>query len=234
MIQIYSARYTDGGVECDADPATIARAVYAKGVVLLKDVFDPEALARLRTTVFEWSLGVEPQVESEVSFHRIDHLPEKSQTPHIFHAYNLYLREGAIEPKLDEAVRPYFTAMKHLQNTLTKNDADFAPDLQGRFLRPQLLQYPSGGGFFERHVHPFLPQRIGLIAALSQHGVDFETGGTYFEVRGEAISIDSRHDMGDIALFRYDVPHGVTPIDADAELDWRSQRGRWIMALPYN
>ena len=39
--------------------------------------------------------------------------------------------------------------------------------------------------------------------------------------------------MGDIALFKYDIPHGITEIDADEELDWRSERGRWSMVLPY-
>ena len=234
MFESFRASYVDGRIECDAKAATIAQSVYANGIALLKNVFDPGALARLRTTVFEWSLDVEPQVESDVSFHRIDHLPPKSRTPHVFHAYNLYLREGAIEPYLDEAIRPYFSAIKHLQNTLTENNADFAPDAHDRFLRPQLLQYPSGGGFFDRHAHSFLPQRMGVIVALSQQGIDFNTGGTYFEAHGETVSIEGRHDMGDIALFRYDVPHGIAPIDADDELDWRSQRGRWTMVLPYN
>lgn len=233
MIERFAGRYQDGRIECEADPAAIAQSVYANGVALLTGVFDTEPLARLRQMVFEWSLGMEPQVDSDVSFHRIDHLPPKSKTPHIFHAYNLYLRGDAIDPRLDEAFRPYFTAMKGLQNALTENEADFTADADGRFLRPQVLQYPSGGGFFDRHDHAFLPQKIGLIVGLSQQGVDFTSGSTWFEFNGERFSIENKHNMGDIALFKYDLPHGITAIDDDEELDWRSPRGRWTMVLPY-
>lgn len=233
MIDSFAGRFVDGGIECEADAATIAQSVHANGVALLTGVFPREPLARMRQTVFEWGLANDPLVESDVSFHRIDHLPAKSKTPHIFHAFNLYLREGAIEPRLDRAIRPFFTAMKGLQNALTGNDADFTLDAGGRFLRPQLLQYPSGGGFFEQHFHPYLPQKIGLITGLSEQGTDFDSGGTCFEFGGRTIRIEGRHHMGDIAMFRYDIPHWISPIDADKRLDWRSQRGRWTMVLPY-
>ena len=127
-IETFAGRYEDGRIICEADAATIAASVHANGVALLSRVFDAGPLASLRQSVFEWSLSTDPQAESENSFHRIDHLPPKSKTPHIFHAYNLYLRDGAIDPWLDAMIRPFFTAMKGLQNALTENDADFAPD----------------------------------------------------------------------------------------------------------
>ena len=232
-IDFFSGCYTNDTIECDSDIAVIARSVHENGVALLTGVFEAGPLVRLRKAVFDWSLRTRPEIGSHRSFHRVDHLPAKSKTPHIFHAFNLYLRSGGIDPSLDDVVRPFFAAMKGFQNALTGNAAGFVPDDNGRFLRPQVLQYPSGGGFFGRHVHPYLPQRIGLIVGLSRRGQDFSSGGTWFEFDNETIDIEHCHEIGDIALFRYDIPHGIAPIDDDRELDWHSERGRWTMVLPY-
>jgi hypothetical protein len=40
--------------------------------------------------------------------------------------------------------------------------------------------------------------------------------------------------MGDIALFRFDLPHWVNPSDLRDKFDWDSERGRWTMVLPYH
>ena len=144
MIDCFAGQYDGRRIECNADPKTISDSVLNNGVALLTDVFDAESLNKLRQTVFDWGLTTEPQTQSETSFHRIDHLPPASKSQHIFHAYNFYLRPGAIEQELDDAIRPIFTAMKYLQNELTGNDADFEPGPDGRLLRPQILQYPSG------------------------------------------------------------------------------------------
>lgn len=232
MIDYFTGRFVDGRIECSVSLSEISESVLTKGVALLTGVFDPDALAKLRQTVFEWSLTTAPQLLCERSFHRIDHLPSKSESPHIFHAYNLYLRNGAIDPDLENSIRPYAMAMKELQNGITNNNADFEPNEDGYFLRPQLIQYPSGGGFFASHLHPYRPQQIGLIVSLSQQGVDFVSGGTWFEFGDEIISIDGRHNMGDIALFKYDIPHGIAEVDAGKQLDWSSPCGKWSMVLP--
>lgn len=126
------------------------------------------------------------------------------------------------------------TPMADLQNAVTGNKAGFEPDADGLYLRPQILHYLSGGGHFASHVHPYLPQRIGLIVAMSQRGRDYGTGGACFEFDGQVIDLEGRHDIGDIALFRYDVTHCIKATDPDAPLDWASPRGRWTMTLPHS
>ena len=81
-------------------------------------------------------------------------------------------------------------------------------------------------------MHPLEPQRIGLILALSERGTDFRNGSTHFEIKGEDVGTDTIHDLGDMILFRFDIPHWITPIDDGDVLDYSSPRGRWTAVLP--
>lgn len=102
-------------------------------------------------------------------------------------------------------------------------------------MRPIVIHYPRGGGGFPLHTHPFLPQKIGLIVSLSEKKEDFEHGGTRFAVpNGDIVDIGGEHTIGDIALFRIDLPHNVYPCDPQAELNFKDPAGRWSMILPYN
>ena len=96
----------------------------------------------------------------------------------------------------------------------------------------------ASGGQLGRHVHPLEPQRVGTIVSCSQRGVDYQTGGTCFETANGVVDIEEHHDIGDVAFFRFDLPHWVKPVDPFAnettnEINWSSPSGRWVMALPY-
>jgi hypothetical protein len=52
-------------------------------------------------------------------------------------------------------------------------------------------------------------------------------------VDGEIVDIEPFHDLGDIGLFRFDLPHWVSPIDIEQAMDETSARGRWTLVLPY-
>lgn len=213
--------------------AEIGDHVMRNGLALLKGAFPMALLQPILDGVFNWGQKSAPQRESENSFHRIDERPPQSQCPHTFHAHNFQLRPGRIEAEMDALIRPVFSAMRDLQNRVAGTNARFEPDAEMRFLRPQVIQYPSGGGFFDEHVHPLEPQRVGLITGLSQKGRDFNEGGTCFRVNGNEHSFEDAHAMGDIILFRYDIPHWITPIDESEPLDWTRKAGRWTMVLPY-
>jgi len=214
-------------------PQELKRLIAGGGLVLLKGAFPTELLRNILEKVFAWGQECGSQRESEVSFHRIDNRPPQSQTSHAFHAYNFQLRREAISAEMDKLIRPIFTAMGNLQNAIAGTQASYEPDAAGQFFHPQIIQYPSGGGFFDEHVHPLEPQRVGLILGLSEKGLDFKEGGTCFRVKEGNHSFEDSHAMGDIILFRYDLPHWITPIDHDEPLDWCRQAGRWTMVLPY-
>ena len=79
---------------------------------------------------------------------------------------------------------------------------------------------------FGRRIHPLKPQRVGL-SALSRRGVDFAQGGTCFETEGAVVDIERDHEFGDIALFRFDIPHWVNPLDLRDKFTWEFDAGRW-------
>ncbi|HCO99892.1 MAG: hypothetical protein CL573_05500 [Alphaproteobacteria bacterium] len=231
-IPVIEADYDGTRVNLATPPRDVGTYVAQGGLALLKGAFPVDLLQNILDGVFAWGQQCAPQRESSVSFHRIDERPQQSRTPHTFHAYNFLLHPGAIDAKIDTLIRPIFSAMRDLQNAVAGTNAGFEPDAESRFLQPQVIQYPSGGGFFGEHVHPLEPQRVGLIVGLSEKGRDFKNGGTCFRVGGRNYSFEDTHSMGDIILFRYDVPHWITPIDDEEHLDWTRRAGRWTMVLP--
>jgi len=204
-------------------------------IVILKNVFDREEMIGLRNEVFNWGREISPKLESTESYHRIDENPEKSVSEKILHIYNFELSNKECQKDIEAHVEKYAEKLRLLQNNLTKNNAEFYYDSHGKRLHPQLIQYPLGGGFFEEHAHQYEPQKIGLIVGITQLNCEFNTGSTWFKLNnGEIVSIENEHDSGDIALFRFDLPHGISVVDSDKSLDWSNKDGRWTMVLPYS
>jgi hypothetical protein len=204
---------------------------------VISGVFAPalEELLRLRRSVFEWGQNTEPLVEPlpNENCHCLQAGVSRLQkTPHVYHSFN-FNRISQMPSPLAEQLLKYFKPLSEFQNAITGNSARLEGFEDGQTLHPQVIQYPVGGGSFGRHFHPLLPQRIGLIVALSKRGVDYPSGGTCFEINGQVVDLEQQHDLGDIALFRFDVPHWVTPSDLKEKFDWDSERGRWTMVLPY-
>ena len=95
----------------------------------------------------------------------------------------------------------------------------------------KVLRYPRGGGYLSEHEHPLEPQRLGLILALSRIGDDFLTGGTTFRTPFGFVDTNETHDLGDIIIFRYNMPHAVAPVDHGQRIDWDAESGKWSMLL---
>ncbi|WP_420433341.1 hypothetical protein [Hyphobacterium sp.] len=105
--------------------------------------------------------------------------------------------------------------------------------LDGARLHPQFIHYPRGGGYFGRHVHPFQPQKIGLIVALTASGTHFDTGSTLFwDERDRRLDLDAWQAVGSDTAFRYDLPHAVSGVDTDAQLAFGTPTGRWVAIMP--
>ena len=207
-------------------------------IVVLKDVFagQKEELLDLRHRVFEWAAATPPAAvpDQKANCHCLQAGVSRLQkTPHVYHSFN-FNRISALSPDLSALLLKYFRPLAEFQNTVTGNTATFEQFDEGEItLHPQLIQYPQGGSLFGRHIHPLNPQRIGLIASLSRRGIDFTKGGACFEVDGELVNTEEVHDFGDIALFRFDLPHWVSPSDPKDKFDWDVESGRWSMVLPY-
>jgi len=126
-----------------------------------------------------------------------------------------------------------FEPLRLLYNQLTGSKIQFEVPASGPYVHPQIIHYPKGGGFFARHWHNLMPQRLGFIVALSRPKLDYSNGGTVFEIDGETVDLEDRQGIGDICIWRYDYPHWVKQSNLKDKFDWASEDGRWVATFAY-
>lgn len=231
-----AAGLSDGVVTAALDRDEIRRRVMDAGeIVLLKSVFPPAAVAAVRAAVFDWGRAT-PAADADDfrgNYHRRRVMISRlQQAPHLFHDYN-FNALAAVPAALQTGLRDLFEPLRGLYRDLTGIETGFAPPASGAYVHPQLIQYPSGGGFFGRHWHNLQPQQLGFIVSLSQRGVDYANGGTCFEIDGEVIDLDGRQEIGDLCVWRYDHQHWVTQSDLRDKFDWERPDGRWVATYAY-
>jgi len=233
------ATFENDHIEPSKSISDISHDVMDGNIVILKQAFEKDFLLDFRKKFVKWSKSVPPVIptnEPDDSYltnnhHRVDDNPPQSETPHRSHFYNLMRLDKLPTELLIQATKIY-SALRDLQNQVSGTNGDFLPTNNPILMRPQVVHYPSGGGFFGEHAHPLKPQSIGLIIGLSRKGIDYKSGGTTFKTPYGFVD-SGNHDIGDITLFRYNLPHAVTVVDPDDKLDWTSEKGRWTMILPY-
>lgn len=237
---LIAGKFENREISVDVPLEELTRIIMEPNIVIIKNVFGEEDIRNFRSMVLEWSKSTSPEIHgvplqeisTEKNSHRIDDEPDKSVTPHIYHTFNLNNIKDLNEP-LSSTAKKYLEALRRFQNKITNNDAEFSPTSKSVKLRPQIIQYPSGGGFIIKHVHSLFPQKIGLIVSLSKIGVDYSKGGTRFEFNRDVIDLEKDHDIGEIALFRYNLLHAVQYIDPSEKINWNSEKGRWTLVMPY-
>lgn len=228
----------DGRITTETPPADIAKRVMAGEIVIVKAVFPAAAARRLRDLSFAWGRAQAAVAPADFyrrsrvnGFYKQQGVSKIQKTLHYYRTHNFNNYDALNNEELKELLIGFFTPLKHFYNELTGNNADFIGP--GKVIHPEIIHYPSGGGFFAKHFHQLEPQRIGVIVSLSQRGEDFRMGGTGFEIEDQAIDTESQHDIGDISLFRYDLGHWVSPCDIEEAMNPNSPRGRWTLILPY-
>lgn len=231
--ELIPARFQDRKVQPEK-PFSYVRARVMEGrIVILKRAFDADLMRELRSALVAWSRihpqypqGKSPNSTPLENYHRVDDGKIRSALPHIFHQFGLNSIDQLI-PSLRKPASVVAQAMLDVENEVAGTHFDFS--LSG--LRMKVLHYPAGGGFLEEHVHPLEPQRVGLVLSASQLDTDVGSGGTYFLSPFGRVEAGPYHDIGDLILFRYDIPHGVSRVDEDRVLDWASEAGKWSVVL---
>ncbi len=211
--------------------AAAAETVMAGDIVVLKRAFPEDRMDRCKRALLDWQArhpeSNPERLRANAHWWRRDVNPP-SKTKHLFETFCLVF-DKATDPLAEVAA--VFESMAGIWHALTGRGETMRPDAEGRMLRPQVIHYPRGGGFFDWHRHDLQPQGIGLIVGLSKCGRDFATGGTRFRDGGTEIDTAEAHDIGDICLFRYDLDHSVGEVDGGRPLEWGGT-GRWTMVLP--
>lgn len=223
----------DAKIVCEKSAREIGTLVSDGRIVILKGAFEPELMREYRDALMRWSEetemfphGKSPSAFPDMNYHRIDDGTIQGVCPHVFHQFGF----NTIEQLAEYVGRPSMKiaeAMRNLQNEVA--GTTFPLSLTG--LRLKVIHYPSGAGFLAQHTHPLEPQRIGLIASLSRLGQDVKTGAACFQTSFGHVDTTRHHDIGDVIIFRYDLPHEVTLSDHGKTLDWRSPAGKWSVVL---
>lgn len=121
--------------------------------------------------VGEPELGVNlDRIGTKQSFVRRDSKDNKnSEDPHIFDSYCVSMTNNDF---LSDSCRNLFNAMKIIDSYLGGNirgiDCMFPGEGVKLAFRPQIIHYPSNGGYFSWHKHDLMPQQFGLIVNLSK------------------------------------------------------------------
>jgi len=207
-------------------------------ITIVKNAIPAEMAAQLRDAVWAWNQKT-PLSEADdfvSNKHRHRCLVSKiQQSPYLFHDHT-FDNFADLDDEFRAIMVGVYEPLRKFWNNLTQHNLEFAqhPVPKGTpYFHPQITHYPVGGSFFGRHWHALAPQYVGIILSLSEYGVDYSSGSnTNFEIDGEIVKTEGHHNIGDMTLFRYDVPHWISHSDAAEKFDWYSKRGRWVAILP--
>jgi len=161
---------------------------------------------------------------------RTDSNPKKSVTLRNFRISHI----GNVDDIKDERfsnIKPLFIQLLKFQNKITNNNYSFYKPKNRYFVTPQILHYPANGGYLDTHTHPLLPQKIGMILCLKTSILS--GGSTYFDINGDKVDTEQHHKSGDLLLFKYNQPHGVTEVGAkDCKTNFAVNNSRLSLIFP--
>lgn len=220
----------------EAEPAELGRRIGEnEEIFILRGAYTAGQMLALRGMLMDWASandvwpeGVSASVPG-ISYHRIDDGTVPTSMPHIFHQWGLD-DLPSLPDELGSLMRSMGDELLILQNEIA--GTSFKPR-SGEF-RFKALQHPRGGGHLVSHVHPYEPAKVAIFLNASEPGTDYASGGAHFQTKADG-RIDTFDDfrIGDLLAWRYDLVHGVTPVDPEREVDWGADDGFWLMALEW-
>lgn len=220
-------------IEIKNDLRSLYDLIMNQNIIILKDLFETSYLNNIKNKIIKYRTKIESnnynRLNSKSSFVRRDVNPIHSITKHTFDSYcistfdikNDYLSSLTID---------IFDRLKYIHNSITNNTFDYSNIENNVGFRPQIIHYPIGGGHFDYHTHPLLPQEIGLILNLSAPKSDYKSGSTVFKENNTEIDIFDDHQQGCLAIFKYDLMHKVTAVDQGDSINFK--KGRFSAILP--
>jgi len=233
---IINGRLDNGKIKAELDIAEIEDLAFnQKKIVILKEVFPKNLIEEVKGLTFEWAQKNPPLTVDDftTNYHcmraKVSNL---QQSPHVFHDYN-FNDFSILDENFREKLLKIFEPLRILYNQLTSYDVQFEVLEDEPYIHPQIIHYPLGGGFFGRHNHNLLPQKVAFILAMSKYGKDYPNGGTCFEIENEVVDIEGLQDIGDLLIWRFDHDHWVKQSDLSDKFDWNAKAGRWVATLSY-
>lgn len=231
-----NAEFKDGQIVPEIPVQEVMNLVNEPNIVIVKTGIPAEMLQNMVEATRAWAAKT-PLAEAPDPFDNNQHkqrlhIAKIQKAPQLFHDHTF---DAILD--LDEETRETLLAVFHpvrkFWNALTGNNEEFGIRKGQPYFHPQVTHYPLGGSFFGRHWHPLNPQKVGTILALNQYGKDYHSGGTGYVINDEIVETEGCQDQGDMILFRYDLPHWVSPSSFADRFSWDDPRGRWVAILPF-
>lgn len=235
LIQV-NAEFKNGEIVTEVPYDEVMRLVNEPNVVIVKSGIPEATLKHVIDRVWAWGQQT-PLAEAPDTFdnnqhkHRL-HIAKIQHAPQLFHDHTFDALLD-LDAELKETLLSIFEPMRKFWNGLTGNDEEYGIRKGQPYFHPQVTHYPLGGSFFGRHWHPLNPQKVGTILALNKYGRDYHSGGTGYVINNTIVETEGFQDIGDIILFRYDLPHWVSPSSAADRFNWDDPAGRWVAILPF-
>jgi hypothetical protein len=229
---VLHGKIRQAGVDAGISRREMAGLIEAGSVVVLRGLFDAAALLRLRSAVLDWARRTPPYPHGptasvpRINFHRRDDGTYRSSIPHLFAQYG-FGDWDSLESELAGFLKPVCEPLLDLENDL----AGTTLGLEDPSLRCKIIHYPAGGGYQAKHVHPYLPQKVLFCLSLTRYAVDFHAGSVSIDTPCNTVDVDELFDIGNVVLFKCDLPHGFLPVDSRRRLDWSSPAGLWLLSM---
>jgi hypothetical protein len=227
-VMVLEAKQGIGTIETDIPTDDISAAILRGVVVIVKRVFDRDEMRHLRALIISANISFsEPGFNDTSSWRHRREVYVENQLDVLYDAS--FLAVEAPDDEIGRAARATAARLATYWRSLTGHKHTFVAEADRRALRAWAMNYPAGGGCFGWHTHGLEPTKIGMILAMSELGVDFRSGGCEFKTPFGLIDATPYHDIGDLCLFRYDLPHRVSAVDPDRERRWGA--GRWTLLI---
>jgi hypothetical protein len=221
--------------EDEAFADKFVESIYSGDAYIFQNVFDPETLRKLRKTLHEYGqktpFGSSKILDGCPDGHEItDTSARTSGYKVVDHSYYFFRWNGdplGIFSLVTETWR-IFKILSGNSPTACENNIPS----QGLVDRLQVIQYPSGAGKLTTHSDPSGFQKMLIGLPLTAAGKDYKKGGFYLlNSKKEAVNFESEIELGSITSVYPGMFHGVDHIDPDCTVDWKSDRGRWYIAI---
>ena len=210
--------------------------INAPEAFVVKGFYDSDHIRGLRNAAFKTGMTSEaswhPLHDDCPDYHRLhDNYPKAhvKQKLHAFYYHGWYPHN---KDKFD-----FFADIFAMKNFLAGYpEKEFLGNIPSdRFIaRVNIHHYPRGGGYQAEHIDPVGKHaQIQTLVAASEFGRDYSTGGVFgrSEAGAEKQYVDPYMRPGDMLVMSPGIHHGVAPVDPDADYEWRTNDGRW-MILP--
>lgn len=210
----------------------IYRLIYKGDIVIIESFFEKELIANIKkylTNIINSSIPNYEKLNIGCkNFYRLNCNDQRSIVKTYSAQFNFF-------PWNNDPLDLFnkFNILFKIRDLTIKKDSAFQEPIDNEIIKRISIQfYPSGAGFMQPHSDPIGEHQFGVVnVVLSQHKIDYQTGGLFFQSNVNERKIYPEYDcnIGDIIIFNGSLIHGVDLVDQDVPLNIFSGRGRWML-----